>query len=95
MNPNVAAGLVEPAQRTGRWQLLKADYPADAAMHSRGGASTVDAPCSTEGVCDNCSVEALGSGDLQSMLATISDVGRRAVPELPTAVRVPRWGMTP
>jgi hypothetical protein len=91
MRPSVASGLQDP-NRKGLWHLIKADFPGDAFVHLRGGPWGSAIICSKSGTCDNCAVEHVGKGKLDTMLRRLRALGEVVEKERPTPVAVPsRW----
>jgi hypothetical protein len=92
-NVSQFAGLPKDA-RGGRWLLLKADFPADAAVHGRAIANEADRHARS-GVCKACCVEVEADGDWAAVLAATEQLGLEITPQPPRAIRVPsdrfRW----
>jgi hypothetical protein len=65
-SPDVAAGLNDD-EGQGTWQLIRADFSADAYGHTR---RVVDgqSSCAGEGPCGQCAVETVGTGSWQEMI---------------------------
>lgn len=86
--PEVFAGLPTD-QRTGQWHLVRADFPADAVVHVRGGPWGAAETCTASGVCPNCAVEVLAVGDWASVRNDLETHAPGVHPEQPPDVRVP------
>ena len=81
MRPEVLAGL-PPENRTGAWNLIRADFPNDAFAHvrSHGSADSVgEPPC-------GCPVEVVSIGGWDEVRAPLGDV---VAPANPPSLRVP------
>ena len=92
-SPAVAAGL-EEEERMGTWQLIQADYPADALRHARAIATGQCPP--GDGPCRNCPAETVGNGTWQEMIDLAIETGDSPIlPQRPPDVRVPSFRTWP
>ncbi|MCB8902077.1 MULTISPECIES: hypothetical protein [unclassified Streptomyces] len=88
MRPEVAAGLLGD-ERSGTWHALRADYPSDAFVHARDRGEAGAGHTVRPGDCTACSVEVLGSGDLNQLLDTATVALGDLRPIRPPALRSP------
>ncbi len=74
-NPRQFFGLPE-SRRSGRWYLIRADYPIDAFSHARSAETSGDG-CSALGQCDRCWVDVAVVGTWQEVADVLTtSVGR-------------------
>ncbi|MEU8263973.1 hypothetical protein AB0C02_25530 [Micromonospora sp. NPDC048999] len=64
MRPSVAASAA--ADRSGRWDLVRADFPQDALLHVHNKIGRLG--CSEIGECPNCHAQTLAAGDFDELL---------------------------
>jgi hypothetical protein len=89
------AAALDSTDTTGRWYLLRADYPADAFGHQRQVLSHARGHTAS-GFCRECPAESVAEGIWQRIIdlcaAAGEDVIPQAVPDLRTPLcRAPRW----
>jgi hypothetical protein len=66
MKPGVVA-LLDPADQTGHWYLVQADFPQDAFVHVRQ-LLAAEPGCSPHGECTACPVEILDQGTAEQLI---------------------------
>ncbi|WP_329620092.1 hypothetical protein OG357_05740 [Streptomyces sp. NBC_01255] len=88
MRPEVAAGLLGD-ERIGTWHALRADYPSDAFVHARDRGESGAGHTVRPGDCTACSVEVIGSGDLDQLLLVAGVAPGDLRPIHPPALRSP------
>lgn len=89
------AAALEGQDRSGRWYLLRADYPADAFGHQRQ-VLVGTREHSTNGFCRECPAESIAEGTWQEMIDYCAvageDITPQAVPDIRAPLcRIPRW----
>lgn len=91
MRPSVAATSAA-AELSGRWHLVRADYPQDALLHVHNRIGRLG--CSDIGECPSCHAETLGAGTFDELLPLLGAEGvpaKESTADFHVPEAYPRW----